>query len=105
MQSPIRRFIVLSAIIALITPSLSAEPQDSSPVDMAQLLQALKTMREQQLALVKANRQKAMRDVQAAAASGSAAAAAWEEAGKQVQFDGIAHEGSAFREWKDKEGE
>jgi len=73
-------------------------------VDIAQLLQALKTIKDQQAQQQKAQKQRALQDVQAAAASPAAAAAAWEEAVRQVQFEGAAREGSHFREWKEKEG-
>ncbi len=105
MKRPRHRLLLLSLAASLFSLPLRAEQQDAAPVDIGQLLQALKTMREQQAVQVKAARAKAVRDVQTAAASGTAAAAAWEEAVKQVQFDGIAHEGSEFRAWKDKEGD
>ncbi|MDB6156118.1 MAG: hypothetical protein JWL90_4571, partial [Chthoniobacteraceae bacterium] len=79
---------VLSVSIAsqlLLAPlSLFAQQPDASPVDIAQLLQSLKTMKEQHAAQIKANKIKAISDVQSAAGSGPAAAAAWEEAVRQV---------------------
>ncbi|MDB6172165.1 MAG: hypothetical protein JWL59_1476 [Chthoniobacteraceae bacterium] len=100
---------VLSVSIAsqlLLAPlSLFAQQPDASPVDIAQLLQSLKTMKEQHAAQIKANKIKAISDVQSAAGSGPAAAAAWEEAVRQVQFNGAPRENVQFREWKQKDGE
>src|SRR4051812_29872805 len=91
----------LGIIFALAVPLLHAQ---EAPLDVAQLLQALKTMKEQQAQQLKAQKQRALQDVQAAAASPSGAAAAWEEAVREVQFEGAPREGTQFRGWKEKEG-
>lgn len=96
------RTLTLSLAAAFATPLFAQ--QDAAPVDIAQLLQALRSIKDQQAQQLKAAKQKAMQDAQAAAASPSVAAAAWEEAVRQTQFEGAAREGSAFRDWKDKEG-
>jgi hypothetical protein len=98
MMNPIRSLLCVCLGAA---PLLCAQDQ---PVDIAQLLQALKAIKEQQTQQQKAQHQRALQTVQAAAASPSAAAAAWEEAVRQVQFEGAAREGTHFREWKEKEG-
>jgi hypothetical protein len=100
-MKPIRWILCLALGPCLtLTPLCAQEP----PVDIAQLLQALKTIKEQQAQQQKAQKQRALQEVQAAAASPAAAAAAWEEAVRQVQFEGATREGSHFREWKEKEG-
>ena len=86
----------------LCAGTLSAQ-QDAPPVDVAALLQALRGIKDQQAQLTKAAKQKALQQVQAAAASAPAAAAAWEEAVRVSQFAGAA--GSQFKEWRDREGE
>ena len=53
----------------------------------------------------KALKQKALQQVQQVAGSPAASAAAWEEAVRQVQFEGGAKEGAQFKDWKDKDGE
>jgi hypothetical protein len=79
--------------------------QDAPPVDLKQLLQALKGLREQQISQAKASRQKAIQDVSGPASSGPGAAAAWEEAVRQTQFQGASREGAQFKDWKEKEGD
>ncbi len=94
---------------SLFTTALAAAPlhaqQDAPPVDLGQLLQALRGLKEQQLVQAKSAKQKALQQVQAAAASPAAAVAAWEEAVRAVQFDGVPREGSQFKEWRDREGD
>lgn len=78
---------------------------DAPPVDIGQLLQALRTMREQQAAQMKTQKQTAIQQVNAAASSADRAVAMWEDAVRAVQFDGMAKEGAQFRAWRDSEGE
>lgn len=96
-----------SLIPLLLTASLlhAAEIPDAPAPDVTAILQILKTLKEQQLAQTKSLRDKALRDAQAAAASPSAAANAWEEAIRETQFEGQPKEGAAFRAWKDKDGD
>ncbi len=105
MKSLRPHLVAFSLAALLAAPLARAQQQDAPPVDTAQLLQALKSMREQQAAQMKALRLKAASAVQSAAASGAAAAAAWEEAVKQTQFNGADHEAATFRDWKEKEGD
>ena len=91
-------FTLVAVLFAALPSSFTQD------LDAAQLLQSLKTMREQNAQQVKAQKLRALDDVRAAAASPSAAAAAWEEAVRQVQFEGVAKEGAQFREWKEREG-
>lgn len=78
--------------------------QDSPPIDPAQLLLAVKALKEAQSTQAKTARQAVLKTAQAAAASPSAAVAAWMEAVRQTQFEGAEKEGAQFREWKEKEG-
>ncbi len=57
-------------------------------------------IREQQVKQKKSQREKAMRDVRTAGASAATAASSWEDAVRQVQFEGMPKEGTAFKEWK-----
>src|SRR5688500_2600950 len=97
-----RKALVSVCAVLTLTPLIAQ--QDSAPVDPTQLLQALKSLKEQQTQQVKAQKNRGLQEVQAAAASPSAAAKAWEDAVRQVQFEGGSREGTQFREWKEKEG-
>ena len=91
--------------LLLLASLLPAGAEDAPAPDLAQILQLLKGIKEQQLVTMKAARDKALREAAAAAATPSAATAAWEEAIRQTQFEGAAREGAAFRDWKDKVGD
>jgi hypothetical protein len=54
---------------------------------------------------LKQQRQQALQQVTAAAASAERAVALWEDAVRAVQFDGAPKEGAAFKEWKEREGD
>jgi hypothetical protein len=103
MQRPARKVLCLIAALSGALSPLSA--QDAAPVDIAQLLQALRSLRESQASQIKSLKQRALQEVQAAAASGPAAAAAWQEAVRVTQMDGASKEGAQLRAWKDQEGE
>jgi hypothetical protein len=100
------KFRLLAAIFAV--PALSIGQvtiQDAPPVDASQLLSALKALREQNEAGIKARKQAAYNQVMQAAASGTAAAAFWKEAVKEVQFAGADHSASKISDWKDGDGD
>ena len=78
--------------------------QDAPAPDIAQLLQVLKGLKDQQAQQIKSTRQRALQEAQAAAASPTAAANSWVEAIRQTQFEGAEKEGAQFRDWRDKEG-
>ena len=103
-MTPIAR-LVATAAAALVTATFaSAQTADAPPVNVGELLSALKQMRETQAAQVKASKQTAIQQVAQYASSGERAAALWEDAVFATQFNGQAREGTAFREWKDREG-
>ena len=99
------RLLLTTAIALTAFPAFSAELQDAPPVDLGQFLKALHTIKDQQTVQAKAMKQKALQQVQAAAASPAAAVAAWEEAVRLAQFEGAAKEGSQFKDWREKEGD
>ena len=96
---------VLPAILTF-TAALAPAPaqQDAPPIDPTKLIEALKALKEQQTTNVKASRQKLLQSAQAGAASPAAATAAWVEAIRQTQFEGVEKEGAQFREWREREG-
>lgn len=87
---------------AIATPLRAAE--DAPPVDMAQILTALKALKDQQVQQSKSQKLRALQDVTAAASNPARAAEIWEEAVRATQFAGASKEGAQFREWKDNEG-
>ncbi|MDB6149682.1 MAG: hypothetical protein JWQ44_1130 [Chthoniobacter sp.] len=102
---PLRSCLLLTALaLTAAAPINPAQAQDAAPVDFAALLRDLKLIRETQVTQSKQQRQTALQQVQSAAANGERAAVIWEDAIRAVQFDGAAKEGTAFRDWKEKEG-
>ena len=98
------KFRLLATIISI--PALSmGQTQDAPPMDVRQLLEALKAFREQNEAGIKSRKQNAYTKVMAAAASGPTAAAFWKEAVKETQFNGADHQASKISDWKDGDGE
>lgn len=97
-----RTALLLAALLA--APPLHAQ-QDAPPVDVGQLLQALRTLREQQTVQVKTQKQNALQQISAVANSPERAILFWEEAIRTTQFDGMTKEGAQFRAWKEGEGE
>lgn len=93
--------LLASAMLGL--PARAAE--DGAAVDAGQMLQTLRQLREQSTVQMKAGKQKMIQDLAAAAASGEAAVQMWEKAVMATQFDGVNKEQTAFRAWRDKEGE
>ena len=51
---------ILAATLLTAAPAFSAELQDAPPVDLGQILQALRGIKEQQLQQAKALKQKAL---------------------------------------------
>lgn len=102
MHPPILRLLLVAALAS--TPATFAQ-QDAPAVDIGQLLQALKTIREQQAAQLKTSKQTAMQQISAVAGSAERASQLWEDAVRATQFDGMAKEGAQFRAWKEGEGE
>ena len=102
------RSLRLSTVVLTLTAAaapLFAQPRDAPPVDTANLLKELHRLKDAQAAQSKQTRQTALQQVNAAAGNAERATAMWEEAVRAVQFQGAAKENSAFREWKEKDGE
>ena len=95
--------LILLAAAACSLPVRAAE--DAPAVDAAQMLQALRQLREQSTVQAKAGKLKIIQELTAAAASGEAAVQMWEKAIMATQFDGLNKEQTAFKAWRDKEGE
>ena len=95
----------LAFIVAAMLAIPCARAQDGQPVDIGQMLQQLRQLREQTVAKTKADKQRALQEVSAAAASGESAVIAWEKAVMATQFDGVTKEQTAFKAWRDGEGE
>ena len=96
-----RLALALAALLAVPC----ARAQDGQTVDIGQMLQQLRQLRETTATKTKADKQKAIQEVASAAASGESAVNAWEKAVMATQFDGVAKEQSAFKAWRDGEGE
>lgn len=94
--------VAMAFATAIATPLQAAE--DAPPVDMAQILTALKALKDQQVQQSKSQKLRALQDVTAAASNPARAAEIWEDAVRATQFAGASKEGAQFREWKDNEG-
>ncbi len=103
--APYRRTTPLAIFTAAVLAVPCAYAQDGQSVDIAQMLQALRQLREQTTTKTKADKIRAIQEVNSAAASGEAAVNAWEKAVMATQFDGVTKEATAFKGWRDGEGE
>ena len=95
--------------LAFITAAMLAVPcahaQDGQTVNIGEMLQQLRQLREVTATKTKADKQRAIQEVTAAAASAEGAVNAWEKAVMATQFDGVTKEATAFKAWRDGEGE
>ena len=103
-MTPIARLLATVSAAFLTATLASAQTADAPPVNIGELLSALKQMRETQAAQLKAAKQTAIQQIAQLASGGERAAAVWEDAVFATQFNGQAREGAAFRDWKDKDG-
>ncbi|HEY2343608.1 MAG TPA: hypothetical protein VGH90_11280, partial [Chthoniobacteraceae bacterium] len=99
------RSLSFAAAAALLFEPTLVRAQDAPPVDASQILNALKTIKDQETAQIKATRTKALQDALACAGDAARALDSWEDAVRATQFDGASREATQFREWKDKEGD
>ncbi len=102
-STPPRRSLALLVAALLAVPC--ARAQDGQTVNIGEMLQQLRQLREATAVKTKADKQKAIQEIAAAAASGESAVATWEKAVMATQFDGQTKEATAFRAWRDSEGE
>ena len=102
-STPPRRSLALIVAAMLAVPC--ARAQDGQTVNIGEMLQQLRQLREATATKTKADKQKAIQEVSAAAASGEGAVNAWEKAVMATQFDGVTKEQTAFKAWRDNEGE
>lgn len=95
--------LVFATILA--SPAILQAQQDAPPVNAAQLLEALRAVRQQQVTQQKTQKTTAYQQIAQAAGSGERATALWEAAVKATQMDGAGKENSQLKAWKDSEGE
>jgi len=95
---------LLFALPLLITSS-PLHAQDAPNVDTAAIIQSLRQLHDQTVLKNKSEKQKLIQEINAAATSGESAVATWEKAVMATQFNGINKEVTAFRAWRDGEGE
>jgi hypothetical protein len=100
---PKKSLLVIAAASLFGAGELLAQ-RDAPPVDLTQLAETLRKLKEQQAQQRRVQQQKVLGQIQEAASNGAAAAAAWEDAVRLVQFEGASREGAQFRAWKDGEG-
>jgi hypothetical protein len=98
-----RPFTLLLAGL-LAAPALLHAQQDGPAVDVGQLLQALRAMRQQQATAIKTQKSNAYQQIASAAGSTERAVALWEDAIRATQMEGAAKEGAAFKAWREGEG-
>ena len=96
---------ILPVAVAALCATAFAQTNDAPPVDVKQLLQSLRQLRDQNETTTKSRRTGAYQQVVGAASSNERAAAAWTEAVLAVQFQGVDHQATAVRDWKQSEGE
>ena len=89
--------ILLATAIAFASQTF-AQTGDAPPVDPAQLLLALKQLREVNENGLKTRRNQAYAQILSASATAEKAVAFWKQAVKAVQFEGAKHEGAAMHD-------
>ncbi len=104
LRSHSRTLTLLLAATLAAAPDLRAQ-QDVPPVNIGEVLQALRALRDQQTAQIKAQKQTAIQQLSSVAGSAEKSIQLWEDAVRATQFDGMAKEGAQFRAWKEGEGE
>jgi hypothetical protein len=100
-----KRTILLATVAALATGPIFAQTPDAAPMDLRQLVEALKQLRELNESGTKSRRASAYQQVAAAASSPERAVAYWKEAVRAVQFEGAEREGAQLKDWREGDGE
>lgn len=96
---------VLCVVTALSFGSPAWAQQDGPPVDLKQLREVLKLIKDKRATDEKLTQTRVLQDFRAAASNNSAAIAFYAQAIQATQFDGKVHEQTAFQDWKRDEGE
>jgi hypothetical protein len=96
--------IRISAVAFSLSAAAVAQVQDAPPVNTTEMLATLRQLRDTQATQAKASKQSALKNLSPLAGNAALAAAAWEDAVRATQFQGVARESIAFREWMEKEG-
>jgi hypothetical protein len=99
-----KRYLFLPLLVAQLSTAF-AQVQDAAPVDAKALLTQLHDLKEKHSTAEKAQNNKAIQDLLAAANSNATAVAFYQEAVRYVQFAGQNHENKEFRDWKQKEAD
>jgi hypothetical protein len=100
-----KRTILLATVAALAVGPILAQTPDAPPMDLRQLVEALKQLRELNESGTKSRRASAYQQVAAAASSPERAVAYWKEAVRAVQFEGAEKEGAQLKDWREGDGE
>lgn len=93
-----------TAATLLLNAQTSRAQQAENPLDVRSMLETLRAIKEKQVQGAKSSRVRAMQDAQAAISNPSQAADFFEDAYRQIHFEGASRESGQFREWKDGEG-
>jgi Tfp pilus assembly protein PilV len=94
--------LLLAGLLA--APALLHAQQDAPAVDIGQLLQSLRAIRQQQATAIKSQKTTAYQQIASAAGSTERAVALWEDAVRATQMEGAAKETAAFKAWREGEG-
>ena len=100
-----KRTILLATAALLAAGPAFAQTQDAQPMDLRQLAEALKQLRELNESGLKNRRNTAYQQVASAASSPERAVAFWKEAVRAVQFEGAEKEGAQLKDWREGDGE
>lgn len=95
---------IFAVYLTSATLTLASFAEDAAPVNANTILQELRHLSDQRDKLLSQQRQTALVQVTAAAASADQAVGLWEDAVRAVQFDGVPKENAAFRDWKENQG-
>lgn len=101
---PLPRLLCTAAAGLACTASALAL-EDLAPVEAKPILEALRTLKNQQENTIKTSKQRFIQEAIAAAANPARAAELWEEAIRATQFQGVPKEDAQFKDWKEKDGD
>ena len=96
---------VLCVVSALAFGNPVWAQQDGPPVDLKQLREILKQIKDRRAVDERITQAKLMQDIRGAASNNSAAIAFYTEAIQATQFDGKVHEQAAFQDWRKDEAD
>ena len=100
-----KRPVLLTTAAILMAGPAYAQLHDAPPVDLRQILEGLKQLKEQNEAGTKSRLGTAYQQVSGATSSPERAVAFWKEAVRAVQFEGAEKEGAQIKDWREGDGE